>query len=469
MSRPTSGPRPAWTLFVASVALMMSFLDALVVTTALPSLRAALHGSVGDLEWTVNAYNLVFACLLLTGAALGDRFGRRRMLCIGLSVFVAASLAAGLAGSAGALIGARAVQGAGAALMVPLTLTLVTAAYPPERRGWAIGIWMGVGALSGALGPFVGGAVVEGIGWHWIFWINVPIGLLLIPFALSRVAESRAGHPRLDLVGVMLATAGLFGVVWGIVHTDVAGWASTGVVAPIVAGLATLGAFATWELRTRYPMLPSSMLRSARFSAANAIGFCLNAGLFGALFLMSQFFQTAQGASPLRAGAELLAWSATGILVAPQAGRLADRFGNRPFIVAGLLMQTVGLGAVALIARPGTPFVELAPCLVVAGSGLALAVTTVANEVMSSVPPERTGIASGINSSLRELGGVFGVAVLASVFAHAGGYATPAAFADGFRVALWVAAAFSACGLLPALALGRRAGGSEPALTVGEA
>jgi EmrB/QacA subfamily drug resistance transporter len=455
MSPTVPGRRPAWTLLVCSLALMMSFLDALVVTTALPSLRAALHGSVGDLEWTVNAYNLAFACLLLTGAALGDRFGRRRMLCVGLAVFTVASLGAGLAGSAGVLVGARALQGTGAALMVPLTLTLVTEAYPPERRGWAIGIWMGVGALSGAIGPFVGGAVVEGIGWHWIFWINVPIGLALIPLALTRVGESRAGHPRLDLAGVVLATAGLFGVTWGIVHTDVAAWTSAGVALPIAAGLATLGAFVTWELRTPHPMLPFSMFRDVGFTAANGISFSLYAGLFGALFLMSQFFQTAQGASPLRAGAELLAWSATGLFVAPQAGRLADRFGNRPFIVAGLLMQTLGLGAVALLARPDTAFLELAPFLVVAGSGTALAFTTVANEVMSSVAPERTGIASGINSALRELGGVFGVAVLASVFAHAGGYSSPAAFVDGFRPALWVAAGFSACGLPPALALGR--------------
>jgi MFS family permease len=338
------------------------------------------------------------------------------------------------------------------------TTRYLTEAYPPERRGWAIGIWMGVGALSGALGPFVGGALVEGIGWHWIFWINVPIGVALIPIALARVGESRGGHPRLDLVGVALATAGLFGITWGIVHTDVAAWTSAGVLAPIAAGLATMGAFAAWERRVAQPMLPLSMFGDVGFSAANGISFALYAGLFGALFLMSQFFQTAQGASPLRAGAELLAWSATGIFVAPQAGRLADRFGNRPFILGGLAMQTIGLGGVALLADPEAPFLALAPLLVVAGSGTALAFTTVANEVMASVPPERTGIASGINSALRELGGVFGVAVLASVFAHAGGYSTAAEFVAGFRPALWVAVAFSACGLGPALLLRRGLG-----------
>jgi MFS family permease len=242
----------------------------------------------------------------------------------------------------------------------------------------------------------------------------------------------------------------------------VAPWTSAGVVAPIAAGLATLGAFVTWELRTRHPMLPFSMFRSVSFTGANAISFSLYAGLFGALFLMSQFFQAAQGASPLRAGAELLAWSATGLFVAPQAGRLADRFGNRPFIVAGLAMQTVGLGAVAILARPDAAFLELAPFLVIAGSGTALAFTTVANEVMASVSPERTGIASGINSALRELGGVFGVAVLASVFAHAGGYGSPAEFVDGFRPALWVAVAFSACGLPIALAATSGRGSPSP-------
>lgn len=438
---------PTWTLVIASMALMMAFLDALVVTTALPTLRVSLHASLADLEWTVNAYNLTFACLLLSGAALGDRFGRRRMLCTGLGVFVAASLLAGAAPTVGVLIGARALQGAGAAIMVPLTLTLVTDAYPPERHGWAIGIWGGIGALSGAIGPFAGGALTQAMGWHWIFWINVPIGVALIPAALLRVRESHAGHPRLDLVGVALATVGLFAITWAIVRTDALSWASAEVDVALLAGLAVLSAFVLWERRAAHPMLALSMFRRPSFSAANGISFSLFAGLFGALFLMSQFFQTAQGDTPLQAGSQLLVWSATGVVVAPLAGRLAGRVGNRPLMLAGLLMQTGGLAIIAIIAHRHTPFAEMAPLLLIAGSGTAMVFPTVAAEVMGAVTPEQTGIASGTNNALRELGGVFGVAVLASVFNRPGVYTIPNTFVEGFRSALWVAVAFSAAGL----------------------
>ena len=455
-SHPTTadrGHRPAWTLFVASLALLMAFLDALVVTTALPTLRTSLHTSLASLEWTVNAYNLAFACLLLTGAALGDRFGRRRMFCFGVALFTGASLLAGLAPTAGVLIAARALQGAGAAIMVPLTLTLITSAYPPERHNWAIGVWSGVGALSGAIGPFVGGLIVQEMSWHWIFWINLPVGIAAIPIALLRVRESRGGHPRLDLTGVVLATAGLFAVTWAIIRTDTAGWSSPQVVVPLLAGLMVIIAFALWERKSPHPMLPPSMFRNTRFTTANGISFCLFAGLFGALFLMSQFFQTAQGRTPLQAGAQLLAWSAAGVIVAPIAGRLAGRHGNRPFMVGGLFMQTAGLACVAVIARSDTPFWEIAPLLTIAGCGTAMVFPTVAAEVMSSVAPHQAGIASGANNALRELGGVFGVAVLASVFTRPGVYSSPDAFAAGFRSALWVAVAFSAIGIPLALSL----------------
>jgi EmrB/QacA subfamily drug resistance transporter len=443
---------------------MMAFLDALVVTTALPTLRMSLHSSLAGLEWTLNAYNLAFACLLLTGAALGDRFGRRRMLCVGLAVFVAASLLAGSAPTIGVLVAARALQGAGAAIMVPLTLTLVTSAYPPDRRGWAIGIWSGVGALSGAIGPFVGGAVVQAIGWHWIFWINLPVGLAVIPIALLRVGESHGGRPRLDILGVALATAGLFGITWAIVRTNTLGWASPEVMVTLIAGLAVVGLFAFWERRARYPMLPLAMFRRASFIAGNGISFCLFAGLFGALFLMSQFFQTAQGRTPLQAGAQLLVWSATGVFVAPVAGRLAGRHGNRPFMITGLLMQTAGLACLAITASEHTPFVEMAPLLIIAGAGTATVFPTVANEVMASVPAHQAGIASGTNNALRELGGVFGVAVLASVFSRPAIYSSPATFTAGFQAALWIAVAFSAAGIPLAISL-KRPASHQPATT----
>src|SRR6185312_8865969 len=282
-----------------------------------------------------------------------------------------------------------------------------------------------------------------------------------------RVRQSYGGHPRLDLAGVLLATAGLFCIVWAIVRTNTLGWGSFEVVAMLIAGLAILASFLLWERRTPHPMLPLTMFRSASFNAGNAISFCLFAGLFGGLFLMSQFFQTAQGLSPLEAGAELLAWSASGMVVMPLVGRLTARYGNRPFMIAGLLMMTGGLAGVAILARQGTAFLELAPLLTISGSGTAMVFPAVANEVMGSVAPEQIGIASGTNNALRELGGVFGVAVLASVFNRPGVYTSPDSFVSGFRTALWVAVAFSAVAIPLALSLkrGTQSPGPDPSPT----
>jgi EmrB/QacA subfamily drug resistance transporter len=438
---------PTWTLVAASLALMMAFLDALVVTTALPTLRDSLHSSLGNLEWTVNAYNLALACMLLTGAALGDRFGRRKMFIVGVSVFIAASILAGAASTVDVLIAARALQGVGAAIMVPLTLTLVLEAYPPERHGWAIGIWSGVAALCGALGPVVGGGVMQVVGWHWIFWINLPIGLAILLVALFRFRESYGGHPRLDVVGLLLATTGLFSLTWAIVRTNTLSWDSTAVMMPLLAGVTIIGAFLLWERRTPQPMLSLALFRRVRFSAANGISFCLFASLFGALFLMSQFFQTAQGYTPLQTGGALLIWSAWGFFVAPAAARAAGRYGNRPFLFVGLTLQTAGLAGLALLAQRQTPYLELAPLLALSGIGSSMVFSTVAGEVMTSVAPEQIGIASGTNNAVRELGGVFGVAVLATVFNRPGVYSSPDTFVSGFRSALWVAVAFAALGV----------------------
>ncbi|MFJ8628629.1 MFS transporter [Kitasatospora sp. NPDC093550] len=445
---PARPAHQAWTLVLASLGVFMTALDTLVVTTALPVLRVSLHGGLTDLEWTVNAYNLCFACALLTGAALGDRFGRRRMYGIGLAVFTAASAAAALAPTVGALVAARAVQGAGAALVMPLTLTLISEAFPAGRRGMAIGLWGGIAGLAVAAGPVVGGAVVQGISWHWIFWLNVPIGLALIPLALTRLRESFGPDPHLDVPGLLLAGAGFFGLTWGLVRANTVGWGSGEVLASLIAGGAVVGAFLWWERRAPAPMLPLTMFRRRRFAAANGVSFFLYAGLFGALFLMAQFFQTAQGLSPMQAGLRLLAWTAAPVVVAPLAGRLADRFGNRPFIVVGLLLQSAGLAWVAGLARPGLGFAELGVALAVAGIGTSLVFPTVANEVVAAVDDRDVGMAAGTNSALRELGGVFGVAVLASVFARPGAYGSPDAFVDGFTSALWVGVGLSAVGVL---------------------
>jgi EmrB/QacA subfamily drug resistance transporter len=451
--RVTNAPAPhrTWTLVLASVGVFMTALDTLVVTTSLPVLRVSLHASLSSLEWTVNAYNLSFACLLLTGAALGDRFGRRRMFAIGIGVFTAASAASALSPSVDALIAARAFQGAGAAMVMPLTLTLISEAFPLEKRGVAIGLWGGITGLAVAAGPVVGGAIAGGINWHWIFWLNVPIGLALMPLAARRLSESFGPRPQLDLVGLGLAAAGALGVTWGLVRANSVGWGSVEIVASLLAGVALIGLFLEWERRAKNPMLQLAFFRDRAFASANAVSFFMYAALFGTLFLMSQFFQIALGHSPLGAGIRLLPWTAAPMVIAPLAGALSERYGNRPFMAAGLALQTIGLGWIALIAAPGMGYAELGVALTIAGIGISMCFPTVANAVLASVPLQEAGVASGTNSMLRELGGVLGVAVLASVFARQGVYHSPALFIHGFTQALWVGVGFSALGVAAAL------------------
>ena len=436
-------PSPVWTLVIASAGAFMTCVDTMVVTTALPVLRVSLHGSLADLEWTVNAYNLAFACLLLTGAALGDRFGRRRIFCAGLAAFTAASVGAALAPTVGALIAARAVQGAAAALVLPLTLTLISDAFPPAKRGRAIGVWGGVISIGGAVGPVIGGAVASGLSWQWIFWVNVPVGAMLIPLAAARLRESFGPSTRLDVTGLLLAGTGFLGLTWALVHTSTAGWANGQVIGPLAAGAALIGLFAWWEHRAPSPMLRLGIFRHRRFVAANGVCFFIYASLFGAVFLMAQFFQSAQQMSPLQAGLRLLAWTSPGILAAPIAGRLAERYGNRPFMAAGLLLHAAGLAWIAAIASPGLGFASLMVPLIVSGIGVTLVLPTAASDVITSVPGQDVGIASGTNATLRELGGVFGVAVLAAAFNRAGAYASPATFVAGFRPALWTGVIFA--------------------------
>src|SRR4051794_37948699 len=361
----TSTARPGWTLAIVSIALFMTALDNLVVGVALPSIRVDLGGSIESLEWTVNAYTLAFAVLLITGAALGDRFGRKRMFVLGLSIFTTASATAAIAPSIDALIAARALQGLGAAIVLPLTLTLLSEAFPPAKRGAALGIWAGVSGLGVALGPFVGGAVVEGIAWQWIFWLNVPIGLVLIPVAVARLSESRGPSRTLDLPGLVLAGTGLFGLTFGIVRATALGWTSATVVTSITAGVVLLAAFLWWETRAPAPMLPLRFFRSRAFAATNGVSFAMFFGTFGSIFLLSQFFQTAQGYSPFEAGLRTLPWTAMPMLVAPIAGLLSDRIGSRPLMTTGLALQAIAIGWLAGVPSPtlahSTPVVPVIP------------------------------------------------------------------------------------------------------------
>jgi EmrB/QacA subfamily drug resistance transporter len=452
----SSRTRTIWTFVVTSVALFMAQLDNLVVTTALPAIRRHLGASLSSLEWTVNAYTLTFAVLLLTGATLGERFGRRRMLVIGLTVFTVGSAAAALAPGAGWLIAFRAVQGAGAAMVTPLTLTLLSAAVPVERRGMALGIWGGVAGLAIATGPLVGGAVVQGLSWQSIFWLNVPIGIALIPVARWRVVESYGSKAPLDLPGVVLASVGLFGIVLGLVRGNTLGWTSAYVLGALAAGVALVGAFVAWERRTSTPLLPMRLFASRGFSAANAASMLMFFGMFGSIFLLAQFLQTVQHYSPLSAGLRTLPWTGMPIVVSPLAGLLADRIGGRPVVLTGLVLQATGLGWLAAISSPTVPYAALVPAFVVSGIGMALFFAPVATMVLGTVARHEEGIASGATNALRELGGVFGVAVLAAVFARHGGYTSGQAFVDGLRPAVAVGAAGVAAAALALVAVPRR-------------
>ena len=439
---------------ITSVALFMVTLDNLVVTTALPVIRADLHASLQELEWTVNAYTLTFAVLLLTGAALGDRFGRRLLFVIGVAVFTAASAFAALAPSIGTLVLARALQGAGGALVMPLTLTLLSAAVPPQKRGLALGAWGGIGGLAVALGPLVGGAIVDGVSWQWIFWLNVPIGIMVVPFARIALRESHGPAARLDLGGLGLASAGLLGIVWALVRGHGQGWTSAEVVLTLSGGIAFLLGFVAWETRTTEPMLPMRFFRNRAFTATNVVSLLMFFGMFGSIFLLAQFLQTVQGYSPLEAGLRTLPWTAMPIFVAPVAGILSDRIGGRPLMALGMALQAVGLGWMAAVLAPEVPYTSLVPPFIVSGVGMALFFAPVANVVLSAVRPEDEGQASGANNAIREVGGVFGMAVLASVFSAYGGYGTSDRFVAGLTPATWAGAAVLAVGAIAALFVG---------------
>ncbi len=445
-----AGTRTAWTFVITSIALFMVVLDNLVVSTALPVIRVDLGASIEQLEWIVNAYTFTFAVFLLTGAALGDRFGRKRMFMIGLAIFTGASALAALAPSTEWLIAARAFQGLGGAIVTPLTLTLLSAAVSPHRRGAALGAWSGIAGFAVAMGPLVGGAVVEGISWHWVFWLNVPVGLLLLPLA-TQLRESYGPDKALDVPGVVLGGLGLLGIVWGLVNGNSDGWASTQIVSALVAGAVLLAAFVAWELRAAEPMLPMRFFRDRAFSAANGASLFMYFGMFGSIFLLTQFFQTAQGYSPLEAGLRVLPWTAMPMVVAPIAGALSDRIGGGRIMATGLFLQAAGLAWIAAVTTGDVAYTSLVGPFILSGIGMGMFFAPVANVVLSAVRPVEEGKASGANNAIREVGGVFGVAVLASLFSHYGGYESPERFSDGLVVATWVGAAVVAGGAVLAL------------------
>jgi EmrB/QacA subfamily drug resistance transporter len=430
----------------------MVVLDNLVVNVALPSIHHDLGASIQALEWTVNAYVLSYAVLLLTGAALGDRFGRKRMFMIGIALFTASSAAAALAPSIDTLIAARALQGVGAAIATPLTLTLLADAFPPDRRGMAIGVWSGISGIAVALGPLVGGAVTQAASWHWIFWINVPIGLVLVPLAGMRLKESYGPPARMDLGGLGLGSTGLFGIVFGLVRSQSLGWGSPEVIVSLAAGAALVVAFVAHERRTESPMLPMSFFASRGFAVTNAVSLAMYFGMFGSIFFLSQFLQTVLHNSPLQAGVKLLVWTGATMVVAPLAGVFSERFGSRLFMAAGLALQAIALGWLASEASVGQSYTSMIAPFILAGSGMALVFAPSANAVLASVRTDQAGKASGATNAIRELGGVLGIAVLSTVFTSHGGYVSPHAFVSGLVPAMWVGTAVLAVGaIIPVL------------------
>jgi EmrB/QacA subfamily drug resistance transporter len=451
MSDTLDSPRSrGWTLAIVSIGLFMVVLDNLVVNVALPSIRRDFGASVQALEWTVSAYVLAYAVLLLTGAALGDRFGRKRMFIGGIALFTASSAAAALSTSVGALIAARASQGVGAAIATPLTLTLLAQAFPPEKRGIALGVWAGVSGIAVALGPLVGGAMTELGTWHWIFWINVPVGLTLVPLAVLRLEESHGPNGKLDLPGLLLSAGGLFGIVFGLVRAQTLGWGATQVLVSLIAGGILLLGFILYELRADEPMLPLSFFADRGFAVTNVVSLAMYFGMFGSIFFMTQYMQNVLGNSPLEAGVKLLVWTGATMVVSPLAGFFSEKFGSRLFMVAGLSLQAIALGWLASMLSTSQSYISMVAPFILAGSGMALVFAPSANAILASVRADQAGQASGATNAIRELGGVLGITVLATVFTAHGNYITGQGFINGLTPAMWIGAAVLAGGALVA-------------------
>jgi EmrB/QacA subfamily drug resistance transporter len=432
--------RRTWVLALAAVASLMTALDALVVSASLTTIQADLGATAEQLEWTVNGYNLVMAVLLMPAAALGDRYGRRRMFAAGIALFTVASAACAAAPDVVVLVLARALQ---------------SAAYPPERRGSAIGFLQGGAGIAVLAGPGLGGVITHTVGWEFVFWLNVPIGLAVLPLILLKCNESRGADTALDVRGLVLVVGAVLGIVWALARGNAIGWTSAEVLCAFAVGGAALVAFVGWERRAAEPMFPMRLLRCPGFVAGNVATIALFASIFGGLFFYAQLLQTGLGLTPLQAGLGLVPWTSTLIVLGPLAGRLADRIGNRPLIVAGLLTIAAGIAWTVLVARPGMPYVELVVPFLVTSIGGSMSLAPTANAVLGAVAATDIGKASGVNAMLRELGGVLGLAVFVAVFTGTGSYASPTAFVDGFAPAMGTCAAFVALSAA-AVALRRR-------------
>jgi EmrB/QacA subfamily drug resistance transporter len=447
-----------WVLVITAAAGLIVALDQLVVATALKTIRDDLGASMASLEWTVNAFSLSFAALMVPAAELGDRIGRKRVYLIGLVLFALASAACAVAPDVGLLITARVVQGAGGALISPAALALLTAATPPQKRGSVMGIYAAVMGLAVVGGPLVGGAVAQGIAWQWIFWINLPIIAVVLPFAAAKLTETKGNPGRPDLLGVVLVAASMFGIVWGLVRSGTAGWSGGEVLATLIGGGLLLAVFVAWELRAKAPMLPMRLFKIPAFAAGNISTLLLTASLFSTVFFLAQYLQIGLGYSPLGAGVRFLPWTVPLFFIAPVAGRLQDRIGPRWLISAGLTLQGAGLVWLAVTAHRHDSYASSVAALVLAGIGTSMAMPAQQSAVMSSAPVSSMSKAAGTFSTVRQVGGALGIAILAAVFAAHGSDRSPLGFADGFSAAMIAAAVMAFAGAASGLlAPGRRA------------
>jgi EmrB/QacA subfamily drug resistance transporter len=450
-------PEQRWALLLASLGSFVVVLDMLIVATALTPIRLDLGATVEQLEWTVNAYTLSFAVLLMTAAGLGNRFGRRRGYAIGLVLFALASAGCALAPDIGTLIAARAVQGVGAAAIMPLALALLNAAFPPHQRGFAIGVYGSATGLGAVLGPVAGGLLTQLLTWEWIFWVNVPVAVVAALLVRTRLKEGTGQVPRVDLLGLTLVSGGVLGLMWGLIRGNEAGWGSVEVLVTLAGGTLLVVVFVLWERRVAAPMLPPRLFGSAAFSAGSAGIFLLNASLTGGIFLTAQFLQAVLGQSPLGAGLQLLPYGVAPFVVTPLAGRLIDRFGARPFALVGLVLVTVGTAGMAAVAGPGVAYALLGLPMTLVGVGLALAMPALTKSVTSSVAPPDLATASGTFSTMRQLGGAFGLAASVAVFTASGDYTSAEQFTAGYVPAVAAAAVLALVGSAAVLQLpGRR-------------
>jgi EmrB/QacA subfamily drug resistance transporter len=454
--------RLGWVLGLTSAAYFMVVIDAVVVITALPRMQRDLKVGLPSLQWTLNAYGIAFAAGIITAAALGDRFGRRRIFNLGLALFTIASAACALAPNAPELIVARTVQGLGGAIVLPLSLTILTTAFPPERRAVIIGVYGGLAGLAVAAGPLIGGGITEGIGWHWIFWINVPIGVVALALCLRLLPESYGAPERLDPVGVALVTGGVVALVWALVRANQSGWASAEIGSTLAAGTLLLFLFVAWERRHTEPMVPLRLFRNQTFAAGNATTFLMSGAIFAGAYFVTQEFQFARGYSPVSAGLRLLPFFATPMVISPLAGAIAGKVGLRPVMVLGLAMQAAGFTWVCLRGGLETSWVELTVALLVAGIGISMALPTVPTAVLGAVQLHEMGKASGINYMMQRLGAVFAIAIGTAVFAAHGHLGTPASVTNGVKPAPAACTVFAALATLTAVGVTARKKAEAP-------